>query len=120
MEVAVDTETPIPQAETAGPNAEHNIRGVPTTLYADAQEALRAVRDDYLYWTGKVTETSVQLSYAVLGANWAAFGSVNEIISNVWSKFSVFAIVLSLGVSVVGAQAMGEQHLKRINYAETD
>ena len=104
----------------AGPLADKNVGGVPSVLYAQGPEALKAVRDDYLYWTGKLTETSVQLSYAVLGANWAVFGSVDGILAHFWSKVSVFLIVLSLALSVLGAKVMGEKHLERINYAEAD
>jgi hypothetical protein len=120
MEAAVDTSTSIPPAKTPGPRAEHNVSAVPKALYSDGQDALKAVRDDYLYWTGRLTETSVQLSYSVLGANWAVFGSVDKILTNFWSKMSVLLIVLSLGFSVFGAKAMGERHLDRINYAEAD
>jgi len=116
----VDTDPLAPRVQTPSPKGEHNISGVPKALYSDAPEALKAVRDDYLYWTGKLTETSVQLSYAVLGANWAVFGSVDSILTNLWSKLSVFLIVLSLGMSVLGAKAMGEMHFGRINYAEAD
>jgi hypothetical protein len=43
----------------------------------------------------------VQLSYAVLGANWAVFGAVDKILTNLYSKLSVLVVVLSLGLSVL-------------------
>lgn len=107
-------------ANSAGPMAERNVNGVPKALYSDSQDALKAVRDDYLYWTGKLTETSVQLSYAVLGANWAVFGSVDKILTSFWCKASVLLVILSLALSSLGAKMMGEWHRKRIDYAETD
>jgi hypothetical protein len=116
----VDTNTPTPRDEPSGPKAELNVSGAPKALYADGQDALKAVRDDYFYWTGKLTETSVQLSYAILGANWAVFGSIDKILLNFWSKLSVLLIVLSLALGVLGAKAMGEKHLDRIKYAEDD
>jgi hypothetical protein len=81
---------------------------------------LKAVREDYLYWTGKLTETSLQLAYAVLAANWAVFGSVDKILTNFWSKLSVALVVVGLGLIVAGAKWMGELHQKRIDYAESD
>jgi hypothetical protein len=119
-EAAVDTNVPAPRDEAPGSKAEHNASGVPKALYNDAQDALKAVRDDYLYWTGKLTETSVQLSYAVLGANWAVFGSVDKILTNSWSKFSVLLVIVSLALNVLGAKVIAEKHLDRINYAEAN
>jgi hypothetical protein len=119
MEAVVDTDTPTPHDDQS-PRADLSVSGTPKALYADAQDALKAVRDDYLYWTGKLTETSVQLSYAVLGANWAVFGSVDKILTNDWSKVSVLLIVVSLALSVFGAKVLGEKHVDRINYAEAD
>lgn len=89
-------------------------------LYQSASEALKAVREDYHYWTGKLTETSLQLSYAVLGANWAAFGSVDKILANFWSKLSVTLVVVGLGVTVAATKGIGEMLRDRIDYAEAD
>jgi hypothetical protein len=43
---------------TTTPNLESGRKG----LYADPPAALKAVMDDYLYWTGRLTETSAQMS----------------------------------------------------------
>src|SRR5687768_2629279 len=79
-------------------------------LYASHSDALRAVRDDYLYWTGKLTDTSLQLSFAVIAANWATFGNIDQILGSWWAKFSLALVISSLGISVVGAKWMGELH----------
>jgi hypothetical protein len=89
-------------------------------LYASSSEALKAVREDFLYWTGKLTETSFQLSFGVLASNWAVFGSVDAILRNVWSQLSIFLVLASLAKSVLGAKRMGELHLKQCAYAATD
>lgn len=86
-------------------------------LYADSTDALKAVREDYLYWTGLVTDTSLQLSLAIIAANWAAFGSVQKILSNRWSKYSLGLVIVTLGLNLFGAWCMGELHQKRIDYA---
>ena len=98
------------------------VADLPATkdLYASPSEALKTVRDEYLYWTGKLTDTSLQLSYAVIGANWAAFGSVNGILASLWSKLSVGIVIFALGLNVGGAKWMGESLRKRIDYAESD
>ncbi len=87
-------------------------------LYKDAHEALQAVRLDYQYWTGKLTDTSLQLSFALIGANWACFGSVDGILAVFWAKVSVALVIVGLVVSVAGARLMGELHCRRIDYAE--
>lgn len=53
------------------------------TGYANSEEALKDVQDTYIDWTRKLSETSFQLSLAIIGANWAAFGTVDKILSNV-------------------------------------
>ena len=109
MEPVVDT-----------PNEPVAVISTTEGLYKDAAEALKAVRDDYLYWTGRLTETSLQLSYAVIAANWAVFGSFDGILASWWSKLSVVLVVFSLGWSVASARWMGELHRERIEYAEAD
>ena len=90
------------------------------SLFPTSDEALKAVREDDLYWTGKLTETSLQLSYAVIAANWAVFGSVDKLMGNRWAKISVVLVVIGLALSVAGAKWMGELHRGRIDHAETD
>lgn len=110
-------EGPAKPSELAVPPADASTREI---LYASPAEALKAVCDEYLYWTGKLTDTSLQLSFAVIAANWAVFGSVNQILSSFWSKLSVGLVIVGLGFSLSGAKWMGELHETRIDYAETD
>lgn len=90
------------------------------SLYATSGEALKAVKDDYHYWTEKLTESSFQLSLAVIAANWAVFSKVEKILSNVWAKSSLLLVLLCLAVNLLGAKRMGELHRKRVEYAESD
>lgn len=89
-------------------------------LYATSNDALKAVRDDYLYWTGKLTEASFQLSVGIIAANWAVFGTKDAIIENLFSRGSISVVVLSLGISLIAAKVMGEAHLRIIEKAESD
>ena len=109
-------EPPQPHGPTAPLAAATTTAG----LYQSPNEALKAVRDDYLYWTENLTGTSLPLSYAVLAANWAVFGSVDGILTSPWSKVSVALVVVGLGLSVCGAKCMGELHRLRIDNAESD
>ncbi len=119
MGAAVDTNLPRETASTPPPSARISVAST-EALYQSPHDALKAVREDYLYWTGKLTETGLQLSFAVLAANWAVFGSVDAILKNLWSKLSVSLVVIGLGLGVAGAKWMGELHRKRIDYAESD
>jgi hypothetical protein len=78
------------------------------------------VREDYHYWTGKLTDCSFQLSIAVIAANWAVFGKVSEVLKNDWSRISIALVVLGLGISLIGAKMMGESLRRRIEYAEAN
>jgi len=91
-----------------------------STWYESAGAGLNAVREDYQYWTGKVSDTSPQLCYAIIAANWAVYGSLQKILGNGWSKASVFVAILSLGVNLVGSKHMGDLHFKQAAYAEED
>lgn len=58
-------------------------------LYTTSSDAPKAVRDDYHYWTGKLTDSSFQLSLAVIAANWPVFSSASGILCNWWAKLSI-------------------------------
>lgn len=87
-------------------------------LYASPELALKAVTDDFLYWSGKLTDSSFQLSVAMIGANWAVFGS--KILDNTWADLSVFAVLLSLGLNLLVTRLMTKLHRAQVGYAESD
>jgi hypothetical protein len=88
--------------------------------YASPGEGIRAVRDEFLYWSARVTETSFHLSLAVIAANWAVFGSLQRILANPWSKLSLALVIIGLASSLAGAKWMSELHLHRFDYASSD
>jgi hypothetical protein len=87
-------------------------------LYASADEALRKVTSEFEYWSGKLTETSLQMCYAIIGANWVVFGSVNGIFGNQLAKWSIVLVLLAMGSSVLGTWIMSELMRRRIGYGE--
>jgi hypothetical protein len=89
-------------------------------LYRDPPDGLKAVIDGYQYWTGRLTETSAQMSYAVIAANWIVFGSVHVILSNVWSKLSLLSVLLTLATSVIGTWLLCEGHRRQGQYGDSD
>jgi hypothetical protein len=88
------------------------------SLYKDPQDALKTLQEGYLYWTGRLTESSFALSLAVIGANWAVFGSVDRVLNNCWSEVSIAAIILSLVLNLFGNWKLGGMLRKQIAYAE--
>ena len=89
-------------------------------LYDSAGAGLKHVRDDFLYWTGKLTDSSFQLSLALIAGNWAVFGSVQKIASSSWAKASLALVIVTLGLSLVGCNWMGYLHKRQIDYAAKD
>jgi hypothetical protein len=95
-----------------------SLTTVEGNLYKDPMGALKAVRDDYQYWTGKLTETSFQLSLAVIAANWAVFAKTETILQNWWALLSIGAVLITLGLNLLGARILGGLLRGRIRYAE--
>lgn len=116
MDPALDSLARDP-AQSVGPKAPEVGASSTSVLYPTASDALKAVHAGYHYWTGKLTEMSLQLSYAVIAANWVVFGSVDGILKSRWSKLSVALVVGNLGLSVAGARWLGELLRKRVLYA---
>jgi len=128
------TLTYMPEDQNPGGKPTVTLEGVPATpnksvtqstsvstgLYAEPKDALAAVRNDYHYWTGKLTEASFHLSLSIIAANWAVFGNKDSVPKSSWSRVSIAAALISLGVSLIAAKKMGEMLGQRIEYAEAD
>ena len=89
-------------------------------LYSSAAEALRKVTSEFEYWSGKLTETSLQMCYALIAANWVVFGSLNGILNSVWAKWSLLMVLFALAANIVGAWLLSERLRKRVEYGEAD
>lgn len=88
-------------------------------LYGSAGEALQTVNSEYSYWTGRLTEASTQMCYAVIGADWVVFGSVNGILNNIWAKWSLSLVLVALGISILGAWRLSEALRKQVEHGES-
>lgn len=107
-------------APTPAPDSETSDQTRRSALYTSSTDALKAVRDDFLYWTGKLTDSSFELCMALIAGNWAAFGSVQKILSSFWAKSSLGLVIATLAISLLGSKVMGELHRRRIDYAGAD
>jgi len=61
-------------------------------LYKTPADAQKAVSGAYDYWRGNLTTSSLQMNYALIGANWIIFGSVNGILGSLWAKWSMLLV----------------------------
>jgi hypothetical protein len=84
------------------------------------QKALEQIHGDYRVWTKNLTDSSFQLSLGLLGANWAAFQQVGDLVNNLWAKWSVILVVIGLLVNLMGALLLSEMLRRRHFYAEAD
>jgi hypothetical protein len=89
-------------------------------LYSTPAEALKKVTSEFEYWSGKLTETSSQMAYALIGANWVIFGSLNGILGNSWAKWSLLFVVFALVTNLIGAWILTESLRIRVEYGESD
>jgi hypothetical protein len=89
-------------------------------VYEKASDGLKAVREDYHYWTEMLTKRSLELSVALIAANWAVFGSVERVLQNAWSKLSIIVLILGVAIGLFGAWRMGEMHRLLWTKAEND
>jgi hypothetical protein len=85
----------------------------PKGLYATADDALKKIASEYEHWSGKLTDVSLQMCYALIGANWVVFGSINGILKSSPAKWSLVMVLLALASNVVGALVLSES-LRRI------
>lgn len=78
------------------------------TRTKSSEDALDEVNDYYKTWTGMLTTRSLELSFAIIAANWAVHNNANAILNNIWSKLSILIILLFFGVNLIGSYIMGE------------
>jgi hypothetical protein len=104
----------------AAQQEKHPSKGLGSTLYSNSSQALNKVQEDFLYWTEKLTDNSFNLSLAVIGANWAVFGTVDKVMQNLYARASIAIVLIGLGINLIGTKLMSEQHRARVEYAEAD
>jgi len=86
--------------------------------YASPREALKEVGIAYDYWSGKLTDSSSQMCYAVIAGNWFVYGSIKEIFASGWAMFSLFSVLLTLSVNLIFSYVMAEWMRIRFECAE--
>ena len=89
-------------------------------LYSSATEALQKLSSEYEYWSGKLTETSLHMCYALIASNWVVFGSMNGILRSGRAKFSLVMVLLGLAANIIGAWLLSVCIRNRVAYGEGD
>ncbi len=90
------------------------------SLYQTPVDATKAIQERFLYWTGKLTDTSLQLCFAVIAANWAVFRTTDDILKNCWSRASIVLVIFGMGCNLVSTFLIGNSLSERIDYAEAN
>jgi hypothetical protein len=102
------------------PAAPDPINADARSLYQTPVEATKAIQERFLYWTGKLTDTSLQLCFAVIAANWAVFKTTDDILKNRRSRASIALVILGMGCNLVATFLIGKSLSERGDYAEAD
>jgi hypothetical protein len=92
----------------------------PKGLYSSADKALEKVQETYDYWSGKLNDITMQMAFALIGANWAIFGNLNGILGNPWAKWSILAVLFAMVANVGAALALSQLTRRRVRYAESN
>jgi hypothetical protein len=69
--------------------------------YDNPGKALEQLQSDYNRWSSLLTENSIKISYALIGANWAVHGSTGQLLINQYAKFSMITILIFLGINLI-------------------
>lgn len=88
-------------------------------VHESPQKAMAKVGSEFEYWSGKLTDTSLQMCYALIGANWVVFGSVGQILRDNYAKLSLLMVILTLASNVIGSWYLSESLRRRFEWAES-
>jgi hypothetical protein len=91
-----------------------------TGIYESSTDALKEVYEAFDYWSGQITATSLQMCYALIGANWVIFGSVGNILRSPYAIMSLLLVLLALTFNMLSAYALAEYMRSRFGYAVSD
>lgn len=90
----------------------------PEGFFKTPADAYQRVGSEFDYWSGKLTDTSLQMCYALIGANWVVFGSVGNILKSNWAKFSLLSVMLTLAINLWGSWYASTLHIRIIDRAD--
>jgi hypothetical protein len=108
-------------ADESGKNVERPCEsGLEAGVHESPIAALRDVCSAYDDWSKGLTDSSLQMCFALVAANWLVFGSVAGIRQHGWAMASLFLVLAALAFNLLGAYSMAEWFRRRVEYAEAD
>lgn len=91
-----------------------------TRRFATAGDGTKDLYEGYNAWTSGLAKHALQVTFALIGANWALYGTQAGILSNGWATASLFIavgyLVLQLGLMLT----MAIWHFCQHEYAEAN
>jgi len=88
--------------------------------FKDSGDGLKEVFDTYNAWSGLLTSHSIQLSFAIIAANWAVYKSTEAIMSNGWAKASLITVFIFLGLNLILTKVMSTKLIEHYDNSEKD
>jgi len=85
--------------------------------FKDVGEASKELFDGFNEWCSALSSHSLQAAYAIIAANWAAYGNANAILNNTFAKLSMATTIAFLGLNLLGTKWMALLYEKRCEYA---
>lgn len=85
-----------------------------TGIYASSTDALKQINEAFDYWSGQITATSLQMCYALIGANWVIFGSVGNILHSRYAIVSLLLVLLALTFNMLSAYMLARVHEEKV------
>lgn len=92
-----------------------DVKGGPGT-YDTSKDALKELGAAFDYWSGQITSTSLQMCYALVGANWVIFGSMGNIMRNGYAVTSLLLVMLAVTFNMLSAYVLVEYVRKKFDY----
>jgi hypothetical protein len=94
----------------------HNDGKSGVGTYETSKDALAEISDAFNYWSEQITATSLQMCYALIGANWVIFGSVGNILHNRYAMLSLLLVMAAVAFNLLSSYVLAEYLRTRFDY----
>lgn len=105
-------ESPLPPPEPAAEEAARRFKS--------AGNAASELHDHFGNWTAGLGKYGLQVTFALMAANWAVHGSNAALLQNPWAKWSMVTAVAYLALLLLSMGTMVRESWLRREYADRD
>lgn len=88
--------------------------------YTGAGDGLKILAGDFNYWSQRLSDSSTQMSLAVIAGNWACYGSAQAVMRSGCALLSIGIIFSSLALTLFTSCWLSELHRRAYYQAEND